>query len=320
MFAEEQIEKLEVQNIDGLKLILKTSHDAHPFNADLQKLADSLKQNISGCILSSDKTKEISQLELRTKSHRGISYSTMPLESEWHPFLETLQTLAGEKALPFLKDELETLPDEEITMEIYVTPHCPFCAKAVYLANCLAIAKPNLSCHIIDASQFMDKANNLGIRSTPAVVIENKVRRLGQIGKDDMLAILLEKEVDWVKAIKSQLVAGSIEEAVSQVLSNPESLLALAQLMLIEDLSLRVGVLGIIEDIAEKNEFDTKELSIALCTKMKHENPSIRGDLAYAIGLLKHNESLNTLKGCLDENNPDVLDTIEEAIEMIEGA
>lgn len=317
MLDDKKIAELEKIETDGLEFILSSAYDRSDFEFYLEKLAIELGEKTKGRTSPRMEQEEIAQMEIRNKKGYGIIYSTMPFESEWQPFVDTLKTMSNEMENPYTDSETMNLPEKDIKMEVYVTPHCPFCARAVYLTNCLAFLKENITNHVIDASEFPQKASNLGIRSTPALVIDNKVRKLGQMDKKDILDILLEDEINWEKSIRSLLEAGSIDEAASSVKQNSESIIALGKLLLVEDLSLRIGVLGVVEEIAEDEKLNTKELSRFLCTNITIKNPSIRGDIAYALGLLRHSDSLSVLENCLNEENPDVLESIKEAIEMI---
>ncbi len=260
-----------------------------------------------------------SNMEILGQTGRGIHYSSIPEGGELEPFLKTLQFISGQ---PLDIDRNRLLPIKQMgipcRLDVYVMPECPFCPRSVELCNQVAMASDLVQSWIHDAVWSMEEAEKLGVRSTPAVVIDGAVRWVGQMSLDNLLGVLSPSEESWATTLKSQINAGSVEETMAMVLRRPESAAALAAILAEPEVSLRMGVLRVIEEMGDGYPEVTLSLAGPLCRLLKNDNPQIRGDAAYGLGLLGDKNTVKALNDCLSDPDEDVRDTVEEALEMIQ--
>ena len=324
MFHESQLQELRDrlgQETRELCLILEFNGENQDLNDSLSQLATELCTRVP-VISSREKAvaKHLSWIEIVAEKARGVCYSALPTEGEWPPFLRTLERAVAGEVLALKPDQIARVTTEPIRMDIYVMPGCVHCPKVVERCNQIALSLDNVQSWIIDATAAPEKARELGIRSTPTIVIDGKVRWVGDATLDQILGLLKPVDNPWPTVLKSQILAGALEDVVEQVLSNADAAKALPGLLESPELSLHVAVIRIVEDAAAKDVEKARNLAEPLCRLLKHANAQVRGDAAYGLGLLGIPDVREKLKDCLDDPDEDVRDTVEEALEMLEEA
>ncbi len=102
-----------------------------------------------------------------------IKYTGAPVGHEAGGFIETIVLVSrGESGLQH--DSLAKLAqvDRDTTIQVFVTPTCPYCPRAVLLANQIAIAaKGKVTAECVEASQNMELAEQYHVSSVPQQVI-----------------------------------------------------------------------------------------------------------------------------------------------------
>jgi len=63
----------------------------------------------------------------------------------------------------------------KITMDVFVTPTCPYCPKAVFTAHQFAYLNPNFTGNMIEASEFEELTNRWNVYGVPKTVINEKI-------------------------------------------------------------------------------------------------------------------------------------------------
>jgi thioredoxin len=102
-----------------------------------------------------------------------IRYTGAPVGHEAGVFIETITLVSsGESGLSAGSlDKLEEI-DQEATIQVFVTPTCPYCPRSVLLANQIAIAsRGKVSAECVEASQNMPLAQKFNVSSVPQQVI-----------------------------------------------------------------------------------------------------------------------------------------------------
>jgi HEAT repeats len=91
----------------------------------------------------------------------------------------------------------------------------------------------------------------------------------------------------------------------------------IGELMTDERMRVRLGITALVETLA-KEDPDHIALSVrGIAGLMENENPTIRGDAAYLLGIIGHRDALPFLSELLGDRNPDVEQAAREAMEEI---
>ena len=207
-----------------LNLLLEFNGESQELNNQLCELASDLSRLVPA-ISSREQAvaKHLSWIEIVAEQARGVYYSTKPLKGEWPPFLRTLERAVHGETLSLKPSQLADITTEPIRLDVYIMPECVHCPKVVERCNQLAIGLENVESWIIDATMVPEKARELGIRSTPTIVIDNKIRWVGDATLDQLLGLLKPVENPWPAVLKSQIMIGAYEDIVEQVLNEPDS-------------------------------------------------------------------------------------------------
>ena len=78
-----------------------------------------------------------------------------------------------------------------VHLQVFVTPTCPYCPRAVLLAHKLAIACELVRADAIDASDFEQLADRYGVFGVPHTVINDRVHVSGAVSEDELVAELV---------------------------------------------------------------------------------------------------------------------------------
>lgn len=102
----------------------------------------------------------------------GLRFYGIPAGYEFASLLESFKLAAG--ADPELAPETEAFLSQladEVEMEVYVTPTCPYCPGMVVNAFRLAAASPKVKAAMVEATEFPHLAIRYQVRGVPRTVI-----------------------------------------------------------------------------------------------------------------------------------------------------
>ncbi|TBH20090.1 protein disulfide oxidoreductase [Thermus thermamylovorans] len=120
-------------------------------------------------------------LILREKGSEAINlrYRGIPAGYEFASLLEDLEMLGKEgHGLPEgVVQELNSLP-EEVVLQVFVTPTCPYCPQAVRTAHRLAYASPKVFGEMVEANEFPELSSRYGIHGVPDTVVNGGKERI----------------------------------------------------------------------------------------------------------------------------------------------
>jgi thioredoxin len=146
-----------------------------------------------------------------------IKYSGAPAGHEAGGFIETI-TLVSRGDSGLQQDSLSKLQtiDQDTTIQVFVTPSCPYCPRAVLLANQIAIAaKGKITAECVEATQNMELAQQFNVSSVPQQVINQDT---------GSISVGVQQEGQFVDQVLSY---GSSEYAV--ILAQEQARRALAE-------------------------------------------------------------------------------------------
>lgn len=123
-----------------------------------------------------------------------IKYTGAPIGHEASSFIETISLVSrGESGL--LSDSQAKLAeiDQDTSIQVFVTPGCPYCPRSVMLANQVAIAaKGKVTAECVEATQNIELAQQFNVSSVPQQVIN---------GDPDSVSIGAPPESQFIDAV-----------------------------------------------------------------------------------------------------------------------
>lgn len=110
----------------------------------------------------------------------GVRFYGIPSGYEFMSLLDSIKSVAaGEvELMPETMAFLEGLKDP-LHIQVYVTPTCPYCTRAVVLAHHLAIASDFVKADMVEATEFPHLAQKYHVMGVPRSVINETVHQEG---------------------------------------------------------------------------------------------------------------------------------------------
>jgi glutaredoxin len=72
-------------------------------------------------------------------------------------------------------------------IQVFVTPTCPHCPRAVTLAHRLAVESPFIKASCVEATEFMDLARKFHVTGVPKTVVNESIEILGALPEDQFV-------------------------------------------------------------------------------------------------------------------------------------
>lgn len=146
----------------------------------LEEVAD-LSDKISLSVFNFQTDKEIAEkykidkipaTVIEGKKDYGIRYYGIPSGYEFSSLLEDIVDVSKEESgfSQEAKDMLSTI-DKPLHLQVFVTPTCPYCPKAVRMANKAAIENENITSDMVEATEFPHLSMRYDVRGVPRTVI-----------------------------------------------------------------------------------------------------------------------------------------------------
>ena len=142
-------------------------------------LSDKVKGEVRDCLgdageakrLGVDKIPAIVLLGEGDKDY-GVRFYGIPAGYEFVSLLESLEMVSkGDSGLSAAtREKLKSL-EKPLNLQVFVTPTCPYCPRAVVLAFKLAMESPRITASMVEATEFPHLANKYQVSGVPHTVI-----------------------------------------------------------------------------------------------------------------------------------------------------
>jgi glutaredoxin-like protein len=110
-------------------------------------------------------------LAVATDRETGIQFIGAPLGYEVGSLVEAIRIASrGDSGLSEASRTLVASVSQPIHIQVFVTPTCPHCPRAVTLAHRMALESPNITAACIDATEFPDLVRQYHVTGVPKTV------------------------------------------------------------------------------------------------------------------------------------------------------
>ncbi len=112
----------------------------------------------------------------------GLRFFGIPSGYEFMSLLEAIKLVsAGKLSLsPATLEQLNKL-DRPVHIQVFVTPTCPYCPRAVMLSHQLAFASPLIRAEMVEATEFPHLAAKYQVMGVPRSVINEDIHIEGAV-------------------------------------------------------------------------------------------------------------------------------------------
>jgi len=122
----------------------------------------------------------------------GIRFYGIPSGYEFGTLIEDILMVSrGDPGLqPKTLAEIARLK-EPVHIQVYVTPTCPYCPRAVLLAHKLALASDLITADMVEATEFPHLANKYQVYGVPRTVINEVIHIEGAVPEPMLVSRLM---------------------------------------------------------------------------------------------------------------------------------
>jgi alkyl hydroperoxide reductase subunit AhpF len=298
-----------------IELILHPSSEETPFSRRLSEAADSYMHVAIGSIkIKKGDAAGLPSAPALTPSYRGhanIHYLAIPEGPEAPPFVEALVDLpkgaAGHD--PEWIRPLSALK-QPVQLWVFIASACPHCPQAVRAANRIALTTPQVTTVIIDAQQFPDLADRFKAKSVPLTVIDGEMSITGVIPPAKLVEKILTR--DNAEIFLSLVETGRFDDALKKIHDGFTSAWKKSATQL------RMGLMMVAEKALTQDPHSMNSLVPDLLPATKSADAALRGDTADLLGQIGHPSATEALKALLNDENPDVAEIAQDALDEIE--
>ncbi len=122
----------------------------------------------------------------------GIRFFGPPSGYEFASLIEDLKMVGGGRT-DLSKATLDVLAHLQtpLHIQVFVTPTCPYCPRAVVLAHRLAMASDLVRADMVDATEFPELADRYHVYGVPRTVVNDRVHIEGAVPEAALMAELM---------------------------------------------------------------------------------------------------------------------------------
>ena len=112
---------------------------------------------------------------------------------------------------------------------------------------------------------------------------------------------------------------GFLENIISLIKTDATLFAFIPDLLKEENMRVRLGAVALVEEFRGSHEGELKAIVPELVKLLRHEMPNVRGDTAYALGILKDPGAAPALRDLLSDEVAAVRESAKDALAEIEG-
>lgn len=308
-----------------LEVIYHPSKDKSEFSDKLLEIANVLVEFSDGKIKKTlgkgEGVVDRPALTFCFPQYGKINYLAFPEGPEFTPFSELFTS-----PLKNCSEMNDTLTKKVIsikqstTIQVFIASECPNCPNAVRAANTLAFLNHNVTTTIIDVEQFPDLAKQYHILSVPMTVIDdglliNKVIPLTQLAEK----IINRGDKDYnYEHFLSLCNTGNFDKAAQLILDFPVFSDFLFSAWKKSTMSSRMELMLVAQHSLNLNPRILDKIVSDLISLLLSEDISLKGDTIDLLSQIGHPDAIEPIKTLLHDNNPDIVEIAEDALETLD--
>ncbi len=112
----------------------------------------------------------------------GIRFFGIPAGYEFASLIEAIRLVSYKMTV--LDEELRNRVkevDKPLLIQVFVTPTCPYCPRAVLTAYQIAMENDNVTAHAVEVSEYPELANKYAVTGVPKTVVDDRVEFVGAV-------------------------------------------------------------------------------------------------------------------------------------------
>jgi HEAT repeat protein len=110
---------------------------------------------------------------------------------------------------------------------------------------------------------------------------------------------------------------GFLDNIIALFRQDPSVYRFLADMLGNDNIRVRLGATALVEELVREHRKELKSAVPGVVALLQHENPTIRGDAASVLGIIKDTASAGALQECLQDSHPGVREAARDALSEI---
>lgn len=166
---------------------------------ELVQTSDKLKLEVYNFVVDKEKADELGIDKIPAiaimegDKDFGIRYYGIPSGYEFASLLEDIK-MVGTGLIDLSDDLIEKVKsiDKDVHLQVYVTPTCPYCPRAVIAAHKFAYLSPKIKADMVEATEFPHLARKYNVMGVPRTVINENDFIEGAVPEEMLLEKIYE--------------------------------------------------------------------------------------------------------------------------------
>jgi glutaredoxin-like protein len=125
-------------------------------------------------------------------SDYGIRLAGIPAGHEFTSLIQDILLVSGRDSglSPATREYLKGLT-KPVRLQVFVTPTCPYCPRAVVLAHRMALENPLVQAEMVEATEFPELADRYYVSGVPQTTINDGAENIvGAVPEENLLAAI----------------------------------------------------------------------------------------------------------------------------------
>jgi len=119
---------------------------------------------------------------LQGRAKGSVRYFGIPAGYEFSTLIEDILDVSrGTTNLSDTTREALTGVEQDLHIQVFVTPTCPYCPRAARLAHKLAIENEHVTADVVEVSEFVDMAQLYRVQGVPKTVVNERIEMVGAV-------------------------------------------------------------------------------------------------------------------------------------------
>jgi glutaredoxin-like protein len=172
--------------------------EAKELVTEVSALSDKVDLEIYDFVADKEKTDEfridkIPAIAVLGKKDYGIRFFGIPSGYEYTSLIEAILDVSKRKTSlnPKTKEAIKDI-DQDIHIQVFVTPTCPYCTTAVRLGHQFALESPRIKADMVESTEFPHLAQKHHVFGVPKTVINEKISIEGAVPEETFLEHVLK--------------------------------------------------------------------------------------------------------------------------------
>ncbi len=190
------------QNVKLICFTQKYSCQYCQMTCEILQELEELSEKISLEIYDFDEDKEMTEhykidkvpaVIVEGDNDYGIRYYGIPAGHEFSSVIEDIMDVSNKNTSlsEETKQALKQL-EKPLHIQVFVTPSCPYCPRAVRMAHQMAIESDKVRSDMVEATEFPQLSNHYNVSAVPKIIINDVVNFEGALPERDYLEKVLE--------------------------------------------------------------------------------------------------------------------------------